>query len=927
MPLLWKMPLKQNSSMRCYLLSLLLMASVLVGAQHSEYRLTGDFRNIYLTEFIRKVEGTSPYHFYYLNQWTDSITVNHVFDNEPIRQALSKVFHSTQLQYLIEGNKVILTYNVPIIEGSDNALYGNADLDVKEKKNYSFLREYGSVTQELKKEETITEIGRKETTIGSGTAVLSGHVKDKKTGEPIPGVVISLQTLNKAVTTDVFGFYSIEAPRGSNQLRFQFIGMKPQLHKIILHNNGSMNVFLEEEITSLKEVVVESDREVNLSSVQMGVSTIDMRNMKSVPKVLGENDLLRVALTLPGVKSVGEAASGLNIRGGNADQNLMQLNEATIYNTSHFLGFFSIFNSDVIRSSELFKSGMPAQYGGRLSSVFDMQMKDGNQKKFAAQGGVGPVTAKLSFELPVIKDRTSVIMGGRTTYSDWIVKQINSLSYSSPSFYDFVVRVNHKLNDRNSLSATYYYSFDKFRLTSDSLFSYTNKVASLQWRHLFKNNVQSLLSLTNSGYDYSVMNNAAPEEVFRFGFNINESQLKWDFNMYRGRHKIDYGVQLKHYRLNPGYLEGLSFESLVINKQVERERALENAIYLADNYDITSKLSMYLGIRYSVFTALGPRTIYSYAGESKEETSVLDSTFYTSNSPVKTYSGPEYRMSARYALTDAASVKISYNRTRQYIHMLSNTVSITPLSTWKLSDPNVGPQIADQISAGFYRNLFSNMIEISLEVYYKMMKNVIDYKTGSELLLNTHIEQDIIQGKGKAYGFEFFLRKKAGKLNGWLGYTYSRTLLKMQSENAQQRINGGKYFPASYDKPHDFTFVLNYKITRRYSFSGNFVYNTGRPITYPIGVYQLNGKSVIDYSERNQFRIPDYIRMDLGFNIESNHKLNKMAQSFWSFSVYNVLGRRNPYSVFFNVRNEQISAYRLSIFGAPVPTITYNFKF
>jgi hypothetical protein len=418
-----------------------------------------------------------------------------------------------------------------------------------------------------------------------------------------------------------------------------------------------------------------------------------------------------------------------------------------------------------------------------------------------------------------------------------------------------------------------------------------------------------------------------PEYSFDLGFGIKETHFKWNFSYSKNRHQFEYGVDGKLYQLNPGYLNKPS-ESLITEKVVDPEKGLESALYISDDFELTPALSVSLGLRYSIFSALGPGTVYQYEPNApKNEQTIMDTVAYSENRVIKNYNGPEYRVSARYKLGDNTSVKGSYNRTRQYIHMLSNTVSVSPTNTWKLSDADIAPQIGDQISAGFYQDLKNKTLEFSVELYYKWLRNVIDYKTGSSLLLNENIEQDILQGNGRAYGVELLLQKKTGKLSGWIGYTYSRTFLQFDGNSPEETINGGEYFPANYDKPHDLNIVTNYKITRRYSCSLNLVYSTGRPVTYPTGIYRFGNSYRINYSDRNEFRIPDYFRLDLGFNIEGNHKVKKLAHSFWTFSIYNVFGRNNPYSIYFTSEDNEIKGYELSIFGAPIPTITYNFKF
>lgn len=884
--------------------------------------------NLPMRSFIKEVEQKTNYQFYYLDSWIDTLVVTMNLENRPIREVLSAAFQQTKLQFYIDHDKIILTNNTPIIEGLDPSFFSNSNAGSET--SYTFRREYLPQAQvEAKAENKIIEIGRKQIN-SKGKPTLVGYIKEKKTNEAISGASIYVEETSSQTTTNSAGFYSLSLPTGYYTIVVRYVGMVSEKRSILLYSDGKLDFLLTEDVISLREVVVESERDANTLSTQMGKATLDMKSIKNVPKVLGENDILRVAVMLPGVKSVGEGSAGINVRGGNADQNLFLLNEATIYNPSHFLGFFSVFNSDAIKTSELFKSGIPAQYGGRLSSIFEMQLKDGNQNKFSGNGGIGPVSARLTLEVPLNKEKTSLIFGGRTTYSDWVLRQVPSTAFhdASAAFYDIVGRLTHKFNENNSIAVSYYYSHDKFSLANDSLYSYANALTSIQWRTKINKNLYSQLNLTHSEYNYNIDYQKIQQNAFNLGFRIKESNAKWDLNYYKGIHKFDFGAQSKLYDLNPGFINPGGSASIVESRQVQPERGLENAAYAEDNLEITPKLQVNLGLRFSSFTSLGPRTIYSYApGEPKDNSSIIDSTTYHQNQPIKTYYGPEYRLSSRYSLPGQASVKVSYNRTRQYLQMLSNTVSVSPTTTWKLSDPNILPQLADQISAGYYKNLANSSIEASVEVYYKWLNNVIDYKTGSDLILNSHIERDIIQGKGKAYGAEFLLRKRNGKLNGWISYTYSRTFLKMNGSSSTEKINNGNYYPANYDKPHDVSVVLNYKLTRRYSLSSNFVYNTGRPITYPIGQYQFGGGYKINYSDRNAFRIPDYIRLDIGINIEGNHKVKTIVHGFWSLSVYNVLGRQNPYSIYFKSENGVIQGYKLSIFGAPIPTITYNFKF
>lgn len=907
------------------LFSVLLFAGYLTHAQQET--ITASYDSVRFTELVRDIESKSSYRFFYANAWVDTLIVTASFTNATPQTIIEKVLQNTAIRHYLLGNRVILTYQTAILDKIDTTLFIEfQNLDAS-KWNYSFQRELISDEKGDQKENNVKVIGvaGKAT---SATVTLSGYIKERKTGESIPGAVVS--SSDKSTTTDQYGYYSLLLPVGAQTITVNFVGMIDVSQKIMLHSEGKLNLMMEEKITVLKEVTVTSEQGQNVANLQMGMGKIDMNTIKNVPKILGENDIFKVALALPGVKSVGEGSSGLNVRGGNADQNLVTLNEATIYNAVHFLGFFSVFNADAIKSFDLYKSAIPAKFGGRLSSIFDIQMKDGNQKKFAGQGGIGPITSHLTFEVPLKQDKTSLMFGGRSTYSNWILERVpdDNIQNSNASFYDFFTRLTHNINDKNSIYLSLYYSKDKYNLSSDSIFSYNNAIGSLQWRHIFSNDHTAVLTVSQSNYKYNMQYETIPEYSFDLGFGIKETHLKWNFSYSKNKHQIEYGVDSKFYQLDPGFLTTPSEGSLVIEKEIDPEKGLENALYVSDDIELSQALSISVGLRYSFFTALGPGTVYQYAPNSpKNAQTVIDTATYSDNKAIKNYHGPEYRISARYKLGDNASVKGSYNRTRQYIHMLSNTVAVSPTNTWKLSDADIAPQIGDQVSAGFYQDMRNKTIEFSVELYYKWLQNVIDYKTGSSLVLNENIEQDILQGKGKAYGVEFLVQKKSGKLNGWIGYTYSRTFLQFAGDSPEERVNGGEYFPANYDKPHDLSVVTNYKITRRYSCSLNLVYSTGRPITYPTGIYKFGNGYRINYSDRNEFRIPDYFRLDLGFNVEGNHKVKKLAHSFWTFSIYNVFGRKNPYSIYFKSQGDKIKGYQLSIFGAPIPTITYNFKF
>ncbi len=634
---------------------------------------------------------------------------------------------------------------------------------------------------------------------------------------------------------------------------------------------------------------------------------------------------------MPGIKTTGEGAIGYNVRGGRTDQNLILLDDAVLYSSSHFLGFFSALNPFTTGSADIYKGSIPVEFGGRLSSVFDIKTKNGNQEKVTGEGSIGPITANLSIETPLIKNKSSLITGIRATYSDWVLKSLEeeSLKNSQASFYDGVLKYNHKINKNNNIESTLYYSNDVFSITTDSIYSYNNLLASVKWNHTFNAKNIGELIVANSQYKYGIEYEANANNNFDFDYTINESQIKLKMKyLHSKKHKFGYGISSKLYRINPGNIKPLGSNSIVEKKNINEEKGLESAIYVSDLFEVNDKLLLDFGLRYSVFAALGKSTQNVYqSGVPKNSATVINIQDFDNNEVIETYGGPELRLSLRYFLSPSISVKASYNKTIQYLHLLSSNTTVSPTDTWKLSDLNIEPQKADQFALGFYKNFENNDFEVSIEGYYKKMNNLLDYKVGAELILNENIEQELLQGEGKAYGAEVLIKKEKGKVNGWLGYSYSRALVKLDSKLLQDRVNDGEFFPANYDKPHDISLVTNFKLTQRYSISSNFTYQTGRPITYPVGKFIFAGEEQVLYSNRNQFRIPDYYRLDLGINIEGNHKIKKLAHSFWNISVYNVLGRNNPYSVFFVTENGEIQAYKTSVFSIPIPTITYNFKF
>ena len=777
----------------------------------------------------------------------------------------------------------------------------------------------------------IFSIGSPTLSTTKSLARLTGYVKDSKNGEPIYGANISIDSTNTTITTDQFGYYSMNIKKGKSTISISSVGMKESKRQVNILGDGNLDIDMQDAIVSLKSILVVSEKKSNVKSMQMGVAKLSIKSIKQVPVLFGEADILKVVMALPGVTSVGEASAGFNVRGGSTDQNLILFNEATIYNPTHLFGFFSAFNADIVKGIELYKSAVPEKFGGRLSSVLDVAVRDGNTKKIIGNIGIGPLTSKFVVEGPLVKNKASIIISGRTTYSNWLLQNLKNIAYnnSKANFYDYNIHITNNINPKNTLYVSGYVSSDKFTLNTDTLFSYNNTNFTVKWKHVFNNKLHAVFVVGSDFYTYNITSTSVPVNGYKLGFGINQNNLKADFKYdFNNTHAFNFGLQSIVYNINAGYFKAAGNQSLVKEKIIPKEQAIETAIYFGDQINIHPKLSLSLGIRYSLYNYLANKEVYQYAaGFPKSVNTIIDTIQYAKGKNIQTYHGPEIRVALRYSLSEKTSIKCSFNTFRQYIHLLSNTTSISPTDTWKLSDKYIKPQIGQQISLGLYKNLKSGVIEASIEVYYKTMQHIIDYKSGAAILLNSHIETELINTKGKAYGIEFSIKKTAGKLNGWISYTYARTFLQQADDLAGETINNGQYYPTSFDKPHSINVITNYRFSHRYSMSANFVYSTGRPITLPLAVFTLGGASSLYYSDRNQYRIPDYIRGDISINIDGNHKVKQKIHNSWSVGVYNIGARQNAYSVYFINENGKIKGYQLSIFGTAIPFITYNIKF
>ena len=838
-------------------------------------------------------------------------------------EQLRKALEGTSWRVTVYGNRVFVMQNLNL----------QAHLPEAWTKGVTERQQGIRMTEVLTSENKIYEIGDKFRPSGNSTIKLTGQVIDFKTNTPAVGIHIIRREPWKAATTDVDGRFEMELEPGYNVLELQGISVKDARRQLMLYADADVRIELEEQNLMLEEVLVTGGRVEAVKSTNLGMEKITPSLLKNIPTAMGEVDVLKMVQALPGVKTVGEASSGFNVRGGATDQNLMLLNGGTIYNPTHLFGFFTAFNSDMVSDVEIYKSSIPSQYGGRISSVLNITGKEANKEKFVGVAGIGLLTSKLNLEIPLWKERTSLLLSGRTTYSDWLLGMLPEKSGykdGKAGFYDIGATFSHTFNVRNKLNVYGYYSRDRFAFNDNEKYGYGNMNVSAHWRSIFNDQLTGNFSLGYDHYDYRNDESVDSIQAARLSFGIDQFFSKANFNLELDKHRLNFGVSTLFYTIRSGTYEPLGKESLVAFDELQRDKALESAVYVGDEWEITPKFSLNAGIRYSMFNALGPRDYYTYqSGTLPSESTVVDTVRVTGNKVFKTYHGPEFRVSGRYAFNDDFSFKAGFNTMRQYIHKVSNTSIMSPTDTWKLSDVNIKPQQGWQLAGGFYYNTSDRMWEFSLEGYYKKMKDYLDYRSGAKLLMNSHLETDVINTEGYAYGVELEVKKPKGKLNGWINYTYSRTFLRQNDNRIARPINNGDWYPTEYDKPHDFKFVGNYKFTRRYSLSLNMDYSTGRPTTVPAGQYynQKLGTTQVFYTDRNSYRVPDYFRMDLSFNVEASHHLTLDTHSSISFGFYNLTGRKNVYSIYYVVDNKKIQGYKMSIFGAQIPFVTYNIKF
>lgn len=764
---------------------------------------------------------------------------------------------------------------------------------------------------------------------------LSGIVSDAKNNETLIGVTVSVKNQNYFLSTNEYGFYSITLPKGDYELEITYLGYETITQKFTLQQNSTKNFTLTEKGELLDEVTIVDKNKSNTRKAEMSVNKLSISTIKQMPVVLGEVDIIKSLLLLPGVTNAGEGQSGFNVRGGGADQNLVLLDEATLFNTSHLFGFFSVFNPDAIKDLKLYKGGIPARFGGRASSVLDIYQKDGNNKAFHANGGIGLISSRLLLEGPIVKEKGSFLVGARGSYAHLFLKLANNdnLAY----FYDLNTKMNYKINKNNTLFLSGYFGRDIFSINKSFSNTYGNSTLNLRWNHLFNDRLFSNASMIYSDYYYGL-------QLDFIGFNwdsgIKNYNFKYDFKYYANdKLKVNFGANSIYYDFNPGVIKPIDENSSINYRQLEKKYAFEPSLYVDAEQKINQKMNIQYGLRYSMFYRLGSSNVNNYQNNQAvlfnptlsiyESATPINSSYFGSNKTIASFSNFEPRFALSYEINDSKSVKFSYNKMAQYLQLVSNTASPTPLDVWTPSDTFIKPQIANQFAVGYFSNLKEDAYSLEIEGYYKHIQNRMDYIDGANLVANEAIEQVILNGEMRSYGLEVLFRKNSGRLNGWISYTLSKSQQRTPGREATEAgINNGVWYRSAYDKTHNLAVTSSYKLNPKWTFSGNFILQTGQPVTYPNGQYEYQGLIIPSYGLRNQNSLPTYHHLDVAATLTPKQNTKRNWKGEWVFSIYNLYGRKNAASISFRQNSESGNneAIRLSIFGM-VPSVTYNFKF
>ncbi len=877
----------------------------------SEVKISGRFRGLPVTVLLDSVQRQQGVRFFYQPSWIDTVSVPRDYDNTPLVQVLNGIFQPREMVWRTFQSDGVVIFPVPAAD----------------------RQRYIDEWQRLVIGDPLNE-GR------YSSAVLEGRLVDGKTGDPLPGAVIVDVRTNKGASSDSRGHFILELPTGDHTLQLSYLGYQPVSRKIRLIENGYAEFEIFEETHHIAEVTITGDM-ADLPRSQMSLIRMETRKIRDLPALMGEVDVMRGLTMQAGVQSVGELSSGFNVRGGNTDQNLLLINGSPVFNTSHLFGFLSLINPDLVDNVRLFKGGMPARYGERVASIMEVDLKDGNEETLRLSGGLGIINSRLAVNGPVSKNKKlTLTTGARSSYSNWILKRVPNpeVSQSITSFYDVAGKLTYKFNNHHRMSGMVYQSHDEYSTSAQTVMRYGSLLGNLQSRNQLTSRLSGEGSAAFSRYQYRLTDLAAgnEEEAYYLSNRLQYGSVKYNLRFRPGdTQTYEAGVNLIGYLIDPGKVTGKALNSLITATQLNRERAVEWAVYFSGDLLVTPEFSVSPGIRMSNFSNIGTPLVYLYdPGQPESPGSVVDSLTFGRGEASKTYRHIEPRLLFRYALTPVSILKLNFQRISQYLFQVSNNAVIAPADTWKAAGYHLPPLVSDQAALGFETASLKHSLEFSVEAYYKKLKNLLEYRNGATLLMNPHLETSLVPANGYSWGVEFQGRKTTGRLTGWFSYTWSRSMRRTATPWQEEQLWSGDYFPSEYDRPHDLSMVGTYNISRRWRFTANFVYLSGRPVTLPERVYNYAGETLIYYSDRNKYRMPAYHRLDMALTLDENLRVKRMWKGSWTLSVYNAYGRHNPYSVYYRktvptVENNYrlYSLFQLSVIGIPVPSLTYNFTF
>ena len=891
----------------------------------------GRYDNAPFKEFADKLYEQTGIRSFYREDWINGVKITAIEDSIKLRTLLTRNINQYGITFsLVPPNRLYLLYNKNLV--SELPVFVTSERDARRKDAGAELTESEQKYLQGRRPDmlaTIT-IGNKRPDFPTRPVTIIGRITDSKTGEPVTGATMVIESTGKGAVTDINGNVSMAIKPGKYTVTFSFVGMQNKRALLEVYSTGAFNLEMDPEAIALTEVQIVANEHRKVKGTEMGLERININAIKQIPVLLGEKDIIKVSQLLPGIVSVSEASSGLNVRGGNADQNVFYIEDIPLFNTSHAFGFFSAFNSDIVRDFSIYKGNIPARYGGRLSSVFDVVTRRGNMKKYTAHAGISPLSTHLTLEGPVKRDRGSVLISGRTSYSDWLLSRVTDpvIRNSNASFYDFAGSFHYRLGEKDDVNLFIYRSDDRIGLHELNNYDYQNNGISFKWTHQYSPSLRSELAAIYSSYSFNTESINLPSLAYQHDYAIGHNEIKMNFNLLAGlNHELNFGGSLIYYPLDRGDVLPYGESSIRKTVPLGKEKGIQGGLYVSDKLTLTRWLTLYAGMRLNTFTYLGPKDVNTYFEETeKVEENISGVLSYGPWEPVTSYMDPSIRTGVNLNIARNSSLKLSFSQMNQYLFMASNTVTLAPDDQWKLADYHLKPQNSYQYSAGLYQYWPANDVNASIEFYRKENNNILEYKDGSDFVNIPDAEMSILQGKQSNQGMELMLEKKSGRFDGWLSYTYSSSIVTVDGKNPWDKINNGNPYPSNYDKPHVLNLVGTFRINRIYTFSSSMVYSTGRPVTLPESLYFIGDKPFISFSERNNERVPDYFRTDISLTVEGNLKRDKPFHSTWIFSVYNITGRNNTQSIFFRSEEGEIKGYKLSIIGVPIFTATWSVK-